>query len=35
MSEKKIVQELKQDEEVIAKAKDFWAKYSKLILGSR
>ncbi|MGK2861474.1 MAG: tetratricopeptide repeat protein [Chitinophagaceae bacterium] len=32
MSEKKIVQD--SGEEVIARAKDFWAKYSKLILGA-
>lgn len=33
MSEKKPVQEVQTGEEVIAKAKDFWTKYSKLILG--
>lgn len=33
MSEKKIVQEVQSGEEVIAKAKDFWTKNSKLILG--
>jgi tetratricopeptide (TPR) repeat protein len=33
MSEKQTVQEVQPGEEVIAKAKDFWAKYSKLILG--
>lgn len=33
MSEKKTVQQVESGEEVIAKAKDFWTKYSKLILG--
>jgi tetratricopeptide (TPR) repeat protein len=33
MSEKKIVQEVQPGEEVIAKAKDFWTKNSKIILG--
>ena len=33
MSEKKIVQEVQSGEEVIAKAKDFWTKNSKVILG--
>jgi tetratricopeptide (TPR) repeat protein len=33
MSEKKIVQEVQPGEEVIAKAKDFWTKNSKVILG--
>jgi tetratricopeptide (TPR) repeat protein len=33
MSEKKPVQEVESGEEVVAKAKDFWAKNSKLILG--
>src|SRR3989337_1835329 len=33
MSENKNVQEVGTGEEVIAKAKDFWTKYSKLILG--
>jgi hypothetical protein len=33
MAETKPVQEVQPGEEVIIKAKDFWAKYSKLILG--
>lgn len=33
MAETKPVQEVQTGEEVITKAKDFWAKYSKLILG--
>ena len=33
MAETKPVQEVQTGEEVIIKAKDFWAKYSKLILG--
>lgn len=33
MSEKKPVQEVGSGEEVVAKAKDFWTKNSKLILG--
>jgi tetratricopeptide (TPR) repeat protein len=33
MSEKKPVQEVEPGEEVVAKAKDFWAKNGKLILG--
>ncbi len=32
MSEKKNVQQVQTGEDVIAKAKDFWAKYSKIIL---
>jgi len=34
MSDKKNVQQVETGEEVIAKAKDFWIKYSKLILGA-
>lgn len=34
MAETKTVQEVKTGEEVITKAKDFWAKNSKLILGA-
>ncbi len=32
MSDKKIVQEAEKDEAAIAKAKDFWTRYSKIIL---
>ena len=33
MAEKKNVQTIQSNEEVIAKAKDFWTRYSKIIIG--